>query len=161
VAKHLDACDLSAKRPGDSTQRNARRGLTSASALENRSRIGESVLLHSCEVGMTWPGTAQRGISRQRVEFGLIDRIWRHDLFPLGPFAITDLDRHRTTKGETVSNATEDPNLVALKLHAGTSTCTESTSSQIQADFRGGDFNAGRKPFGNCHQGRTVRLACC
>ena len=109
---------------------------------------------------MAWARTAEGGITGQRIEFGLIDRIRRHDLFPFGPFAVPNLDRHRATEGKSVSNATEDPDLVALELHAGPTTCAEATSSEVEADLRGRDLDAGGEPLGDSHQGRTMRLAC-
>ena len=90
------ACSRNCAR--DRAQRHPRRGLPGGGALQDRPGLVEVVLLHADQVGVTGPRTGQRGVAGQRLELGLVDRVGRHHLLPLGPLGVADPDRDRAAE---------------------------------------------------------------
>ena len=63
VAEHLDAEALLQERLGHRAERDPGGGLARARAFENRTGVGDVVLLHADEVGVAGAGTGERGVA--------------------------------------------------------------------------------------------------
>jgi hypothetical protein len=88
-------------------------------------------------------------------------RVGRHDGFPLRPLGIAYFDSDRTTHGQTVADATNDPDVIFLEGHPSAPAMTEPAASQIVLDVLGGRGDTGRKTFQNAHERGSVRLTRC
>ena len=119
----------------------------------------EVVLLHADQVGVAGPGPGQRRVAGQLVQLGLVDRVGRHDLLPLGPLGVAHLDRDRSAHGLAVPDAAEDRDLVLLELHPGAAAVAEPAPGQGVGDVVGGDRDVGGQALEDRDQGRAVGLA--
>ena len=160
VAEDLDAGHLPQEGSCDGGDRDARSRLAGTRALENRTRVGEPVLLHAGEVGVTGPGARQRRVAGEHSDLVGIDGIRAHHLLPLGPFRVRHLDGHRAAHRRSVADTAHDADLVALELHAGASTGAKSTTSEVDVNVGGGHGDAGGQSFGDRHQGGAMGLPC-
>ena len=142
-------------------ERDAGRGLAGGRALEDRAGLVEVVLLHADEVGVAGPRTGQRGVAGQRLELDGVDRVGRHDLLPLRPLGVADLDGDRAALGLAVADAAEHADLVLLELHPGAAAVAEPAPGQRVGEVVGRDADVGGQPLEDRHQRGTVGLACC
>ncbi len=144
---------------GDPAERHPGGGLAGGGALEDRAGLVEVVLLHADEVGVARAGAGERGVAGQAVELGLVDRVGRHDLLPLGPLGVADLDGHRSAEGLAVADAADDGDLVLLELHPGAAAVAEATAGEGVGDVVGGDRDVGGQALQDRDEGRSVGLA--
>ena len=112
-----DAEGLRKERPRHRAQRHPGRRLAGRGPLEDRPGVGEAVLLHPGEVGVTGPGTRQRSVAGPPLKLGRVDGVGRHDLTPLRPLRVVDDDRNGPAERHAVPDTAEDLHLVLLELH--------------------------------------------
>jgi hypothetical protein len=143
---------------GDGPERDARRGLPRRGPLEDRAGVVEAVLAHADEVGVPWARTGERGVACPFERGGVLDRVGGHDVHPLGPLAVGDLDRHRSALAEAVAHATEDPDLVLLERHPGAATVPQPPPGESALDVGGGHGDAGGQTLQDADERGTVRL---
>ena len=155
VADELDA-ELLQERGGDGAEGHPGGGLAGAGALQHGPGLVEAVLLHAGEVGVAGPGPGQRGVAGLvGQDFG-VHGIGRHDLFPLGPFGVADLDGDGAALGQAVADAAEDRDHVLFEFHPGAAAVAEAAAGQRIADLPAGEFDTGGDAFNNSDQGRTM-----
>ena len=83
MTEHLDTRCLPQERARDRPERDPCRRLTRTRTLEDGARIVPSILLHASKISVAGPGPGQRRVTRERLEFSRVNRIGRHDHFPL------------------------------------------------------------------------------
>ena len=142
----------------DPAQRDPRRRLAGRGALEDRAGLVEGVLLHARQVGVAGPGPGQGRVARRPLELGRVDRVGGHDLLPLGPLGVADLDRDRAALGLAVPDAADERDLVLLELHPGAAAVAEPAPRQRVADVVGGHPHVGGQPLEDRDEGRAVGL---
>ena len=108
-----------------------------------------------------WPGRGRvSGRVAGAVELlRVVDRVGRHDVDPLGPLGVADLDGDRTALGRAEPQAAEDADLVLLELHAGSAPVAEPAARERVLDVVGRDLDPGGQPLEHPHQGFSVRLS--
>ena len=154
-----DPADLLQEVAGHATERHAGGGLAGRGALEDRAGLVEVVLLHAREVGVTGARAGQRGVAAGLLELTGVHRVGRHDLLPLRPLGVADVDGHRTALGLPVAHAADDGDLVLLELHPCAPAVAEASTRQGVGDVVGGDPDMGRQALEDRDQGRAVGLA--
>ena len=100
----------------------------------------------------------ERRIAREALDLGVVHRIRGHDLFPLGPFGVADLDGDRAAEAQAMAHAAEQRHLVLLELHARAAPVAEPPAGEVPGDVFRGDGDPGGQPLQNGDQGGTVRL---
>ena len=88
-------------------------------------------------------------------------RVGGHDGFPLWPLGVAHFDGDGAAHGQPVPDPTNDPYVVLLERHTGTTSVSQPASSQILLDAFGGGGDAGRKTFNDAHERWPVRLTSC
>ena len=159
VGDDADPADLLEEVAGDASERHAGGGLAGRGALEDRAGLVEVVLLHAREVGVAGARAGQRGVAAGLLEVTGVDRVGRHDLLPLRPLGVADVDRHRAALGLPVAHAADDRDLVLLELHPRAPAVAEAPTRQGVGDVVGGDPDMGRQALEDRDQGRAVGLA--
>jgi hypothetical protein len=157
VAEHAHP-DLAEQGLGGRPGGHPGRGLAGAGPLQHRPGLAEAVLLHAGQVGVAGPGPGQRhpppGGHRLRVR----DRVGGHDLGPLGPLAVVDLDGQGRAQGAAVAEPAEDLEPVLLEAHALAAAVAEPSPGQLAGDLGAGQGHARRQPLEHGDQRRPVRL---
>ena len=159
VGDDADPADLLEEVARDSSQRHAGGGLAGRGALEDRAGLVEVVLLHAREVGVAGARAGQRGVAAGLLELTGVDGVGRHDLLPLRPLGVADVDGHRAALGLPVAHAADDRDLVLLELHPCAPAVAEAPTGQGVGDVVGGDPDMGRQTLEDRDQGRAVGLA--
>ena len=155
MADELDA-ELLEERRGDGAERHPGGGLAGAGALQHRPGLVEAVLLHAGEVGVAGARTGQRGVAGLVGEDFGVHGIGGHDLFPLGPFGVADLDGDGAALGQAVADAAEDRDHVLLEFHPGAAAVAEPAAGQRLADVGAGEFHTGGHAFNYSDQCRAM-----
>ena len=159
MADDADTRRLLQQSLGHRSERDSRRRLPSAGALEDGTGIVERVLLHTYEIRVAWSRARQGGVAREVGKDSRIHRVRRHDLLPLRPFAVADPDRDRRSDRLPVTDATDDIDLVLLEAHPCTAAMTSPSPRQLVPDVVGGHPHTGGHTFENGDERRTMRLA--
>jgi hypothetical protein len=145
----------------DPAERDAGGGLAGGRALEDGTGLVEGVLLHAHEVGVAGARPRQRRVAGERLELDGVDGVGRHDLLPLRPLGVADLDGDGAALGLTVAHTAEHADLVLLELHPRTTAVAEPAPGQRVGEVVGRDADVGGQPLEDRHQRGTVGLACC
>ena len=148
--------ELLQERGRDGAEGYAGGGFPGAGPLQHGPGLIEAVLLHAGEVGVAGPGAGQRGVARLVGEDLRVDRVGRHDLLPLGPFRVADLDGHGAALRDPVPDAAQDGHDVLFELHPGTAAVAQAASRQGLADPGAGELNTGGHAFNNSDQCRAM-----
>ena len=143
----------------DPAERHAGGGLAGRGPLEDRPGLVEVVLLHAGQVGVAGPRAGQRRVAGQRLELDRVDRVGRHDLLPLGPLGVADLDGDRAALGLAVADAADQRDLVLLELHPGAAAVAEPAAGQGVGEVVGRHPDMGGQPLEDRDQGGAVGLA--
>ena len=159
VADDARAEHVVQERLGDRPESDPRGGLPRRGALEDRAGLVEAVLLHPGEVGVPGARAGQRGVAGLRGQDVGVDRVRRHDLDPLRPLAVADLDGHRAAHRAPMSDAADHADLVGLELHPGATTDAEAPALELTGDVGGRDRDIGRHALEHADKGLAVRLA--
>src|SRR5690625_1157151 len=109
------------------SKRDSRRSLPRRGTLKNIAGIIDAVLLHPDQISVAGARTCQRCIACAS-KFRFIDRVGGHDLFPLRPLGVTDLDGDGRTHRHAVADSANYPHLVLFECHAGTTAVPEATA---------------------------------
>ena len=158
VGEHLRAGGLLEEGRGHLSERHPGRGLTGRGTLEDRAGLVEGVLLHADEVGVTRARPGECLVAGQSLELDRVDRVGGHHLLPLGPLGVADLDRYRSALGLAVADAADDPDLVLLELHPGTTAVPEPTAREGVGDVFGRHLDVGGQPFEDGDERGSVGL---
>ena len=89
----------------DRAERDPGRGLPRRGPLEHRPRVVEAVLAHPDQVGVPGPRPGQRGVARPLELRRVVHRVRGHDVDPLGPLGVGDLEGDRPALGHAVAHA--------------------------------------------------------
>ena len=155
MGDELDA-ELLEEGGGDRAEGHAGGRFAGAGTLQHGTGLVEAVLLHAGEVRVAGPGAGQRGVAGLVGEDFRVHGIGRHDLLPLGPFGVADLDGDGAALGDAVADAAEDRDHVLLKLHPRAAAVAEPAAGQRIGDLGAGEFNTGGHAFDNSDQGRAM-----
>jgi hypothetical protein len=122
------------KELGQGPGRHSCRGLARTGSFENVSGVGEAVLLHTDQVGVTRSHTGQwlLGSTRCRI----------HLLVPFvgpKPLGVLDLDGDRRSEGTPVPNTTDQGDLVDFEALAGSASVPQPTTGQLGLNVLDGD----------------------
>jgi len=147
IVLELIARQLAQVRTRHGAQRRPGSRFAGAGALQDRSRVVEAVLLHAGQVGVPWPRARQLFVASQVFQLGGIDRVGRHDLFPLGPLGVLDVHGHRPTLGEPVPDPAQELDVVGLEAHPRASAEAEAPARQLLVDVGRGDRDSGHHAF--------------
>ena len=79
-----------------------------------------------------------------------------HDLLPLGPFGVADLDGDGAALGDAVADAAEDRDHILLELHPRAAAVAEPAAGQRIGDLGAGEFHTGGHAFDNSDQCRAM-----
>jgi len=157
VRHETDAESLLEELRGDGAEGDTRRGLPGGGALEHRTSVVEGVLAHAHEVGVARTRTGERRVART-VQQRRVDRVGGHDVDPLGPLRVADLDRERTTLGDAVPQTGEDAHLVLLELHPGAAAVAQTTARERVLDVGGQHLHTCGDTLDDAHECRAVRF---
>jgi hypothetical protein len=156
VAQNVSANGLSEKCLRDRAEGNACCRLTGASSLQNRTGVFEPVLLHTDEVGVSWPGPRQRCAAGLGFEDIGVDRIGGHHRFPLWPLGIANFDGYRSAHGEPVPDSADDADGVLLELHSSASADAKASSGELGVNVSRRHLDCRGKTLSDANQRRTV-----
>ena len=106
------------------------RGLPGRGPLEHVAGVGEAVLLHAGQVGVTGPGLGQRA-ARWRPGAGDISSCHLSGSLPLG---VGDLDGDRRAERAPVADAAEELHLVLLEAHPRAAAVAQPPAGQLRLD---------------------------
>src|SRR5699024_7082884 len=124
-------------RSGDLAGHHARGGLAGAGPLEHRPGLVEAVLQHPREVGMAGARARERAVagdlalvSGAGVDQQILPRhrVGAHDLLPLRPLGVRDLDREGGAEGAAVAQPSVDRQHVLLELLPAAAPVAEATT---------------------------------
>jgi len=146
VAEDLGAQDLAEHPPGHLAQRDPCRRLARAGPLQHRAGVGEAVFLHPGQVRVSraWPG--QRGVAGLGVQDFGVNRVGRHDRFPLRPLGVGDPDRDRPAERAAVPDPAGQLHLIALERHPRAAAVAGPPAGQGGGDVLGAHPHAGGHP---------------
>ena len=84
-----------------------RRGFTGRGAFQDGAGLGEIVFLHPGQVGVTGPGSGERGVACLGGELFFIHLTGGHHGLPPGPLCVSNHDGDRRAKGFAVSETAQ------------------------------------------------------
>src|SRR5699024_11641964 len=90
---------------------------------------------HAGAVGLPGAWAGQQRCARLVLDGLGVDRVRGHDLFPLGPLGVADLDRDGRAHGLTVADAPENADRVGLELHPRAPPVAETTPGELGTDL--------------------------
>ena len=165
VGDEADACGLLEDRGGHAAGDHASGGLSRARALQDRTGLVQAVLEHAGEIGVTGTRTGQRAVPgdlalvagagiHQEVLAG--HRIRAHDLLPLGPFRVRDLDRDRRAERAPVTEAAVDRQHVLLELLPAAAAMPEPPSGESRLQVVTGQLDPGGDAVEQGDEGRAM-----
>ncbi len=156
MAQHRDV-ELAEQELGQRSSGHTRCGLPSRRPFEHVAGIGEAVLLHAGQVGMTGPRLGERRGGRTVLRPG------RHLLLPLVgvplPLGVLDLDGDRRAERATVTNAAHQRQLVLLETHARAAAVAKAAPRQLGLQVFDSDRQTRGEALDHDDERRSVRLA--
>ncbi len=128
VAQDRDP-ELGEQTPGDAGDRDPRRGLARARALENIADVVMAVLHGAGEIGVAGSRAGHRlgGRAGGRGAHG-------HGALPVIPVAVLDREGDRATKGQAPPDACGEMSLIALDLHAAAAPVPALAAREVLVD---------------------------
>src|SRR5690606_21367256 len=170
VRDEPDAERLLEELRGRGAEGDARRGLARRGALQHGARVVEAVLAHAHEVGVTGArpreGPVARDlahVARARVDEERLGRhrVRRHDVDPLGPLGVRDLDREGAALRHAVAQPAEDAQLVLLELLARAPPVPQAAAREGGPHVVRRELDARGQPVEDADQRLAVRLTRC
>ena len=158
VAEDLHACYLAQHGSGHCSEGNSGGCFSGAGTFEDGAGVVEAVLLHSHQVCVPWPWSRQGCVACQVGDLLRRHRIGRHDLLPLRPLGVADLNGNGSTEGLSMPHAAEDSHGVGLEFHACATARAESTPGEVMPDVATGHLNMRRDSLHDRREGLPVRF---